>query len=291
MPSARHEALVDLFRERPTLAWDLLAAVDPSWPPPRGPVERVEASFSTLQLPTLSADLVLDDGQSALIILEVQLRPDPDKGWVWPLYLASLAHQRRRPVVLVVLALHPRRLGGSVDLGPCLRCEPVVVGVEQIPAALDGETARANPELAVLSAVAHAHAPGAVERAVAAVEAAATLDDLAARVYVDLVVAALPEASRRQLEALMLSRYEFQSDFARRFFSAGRQEGLQEGLQVGQREVVGRLLRRRFGPAASALISRLETLDGGALAHLADALMDGADLASLEAGLANLRLS
>jgi len=258
-------------------------------------VERVEASFSTLQLPTLSADLVLDDGQSALIILEVQLRPDPDKGWVWPLYLASLAHQRRRPVVLVVLALHPRRLGGSVDLGPCLRCEPVVVGVEQIPAALDGETARANPELAVLSAVAHAHAPGAVERAVAAVEAAATLDDLAARVYVDLVVAALPEASRRQLEALMLSRYEYQSDFARRFFSAGRQEGrqegLQEGLQVGQREVIGRLLRRRFGPAASGLISRLESLDGGSLASLADALMDGADLASLEAGLANLRQS
>jgi predicted transposase YdaD len=93
----------------------------------------------------------------------------------------------------------------------------------------------------------------------------------------------------------MLSRYEYQSDFARRFFSAGRQEGrqegLQEGLHVGQREVIGRLLRRRFGPAASALISRLESLDGGALASLADALMDGADLASLEAGLANLRQS
>jgi hypothetical protein len=153
-------------------------------------------------------------------------------------------------MVFVVGALHPKRLGGGIDLGPCLRCE----------------------------------------RAVAAVEAA-TLDDFAARVQVEVMVAALPEARRRQLEALMLSRYEYQSDFARRFFSAGRQEGLQEGLHVGQREVIGRLLRRRFGPAASALISRLESLDGGSLASLADALMDGADLASLEAGLANLRQS
>lgn len=42
----------------------------------------------------------------------------------------------------------------------------------------------------------------------------------------DFVLAALPQAARHHLEALMTSAtHEFQSDFARRYFHQGKAEG------------------------------------------------------------------
>jgi hypothetical protein len=117
MPSARHEALVDLFRERPSLAWELLAHQDPAAPRPQGAPQVVEAAFSTLELPTYAADLVLDDGVGPLLIVEVQLRHDPSKGWVWPLYLAALAHRHRRPALLLIDLLLRGRLHAVYELG------------------------------------------------------------------------------------------------------------------------------------------------------------------------------
>ena len=97
-----------------------------------------------------------------------------------------------------------------------------------------------------------------------------------------VVYALTAKAARQQLEALMLTQYEYQSDFARRYFSAGRQEGRQEGRQ----DLIGRLLRRRFGPAAEGLVARLGSLDPEALDWVGDALLDAPDLVALETGLA-----
>jgi hypothetical protein len=58
-----------------------------------------------------------------------------------------------------------------------------------------------------------------------------SLDHDHASLYADIVLATLPEATRHHLEALMaLGTYEYQSDFARRYFFQGKTEGEAKAL-------------------------------------------------------------
>jgi hypothetical protein len=68
---------------------------------------------------------------------------------------------------------------------------------------------------------------GVFEALLAALE---TLDQDHADLYADMVLAALPEASRDYLEALMSATrirrtYGYQSDFARRYYADGKADG------------------------------------------------------------------
>jgi predicted transposase YdaD len=63
--------------------------------------------------------------------------------------------------------------------------------------------------------------------------------------YADLVQASLSEAARKALEAMDPSKYEFQSEFAKRYLAEGRVEGRQEGRQEGR--VEGRQEGRQEG--------------------------------------------
>jgi flagellar biosynthesis/type III secretory pathway protein FliH len=56
------------------------------------------------------------------------------------------------------------------------------------------------------------------------------------RLYWDVIMSSLPELVRQALEARMIKGYEYQSDFARRYYSQGRQEGRQEGREEGRQE-------------------------------------------------------
>ena len=72
-----------------------------------------------------------------------------------------------------------------------------------------------------------------MEVAVAAVAAAAGLDEGRALFYTDLVLSALPEAARCALEELMSSgTYQYQSEFARKYYGQGKAEGKAEGILV-----------------------------------------------------------
>jgi hypothetical protein len=53
--------------------------------------------------------------------------------------------------------------------------------------------------------------------------------------YCDLVLHSLPEAARRAPQAMDASKYEYQSEFARRYFAQGRVE------------IVLKLLATRYG--------------------------------------------
>jgi hypothetical protein len=56
------------------------------------------------------------------------------------------------------------------------------------------------------------------------------VDEQRATLYSDVVLAALPLAARRYLEAMMTSRtYEYQSEFVRRYVFQGRAEGEAKG--------------------------------------------------------------
>lgn len=121
-----------------------------------------------------------------------------------------------------------------IQTGPNMVFQPLVLGPGAVPWVTRKEDAEKVPELAVLSVQAHANEPGVVEIALAALAGASSLDAERAMLYFDLVYMAVNKAARAKLEELMQGRtYEYQSDFARKYLSQGRAEGLAEGVSGG----------------------------------------------------------
>ena len=76
-----------------------------------------------------------------------------------------------------------------------------------------------------------------------------------------LIRASLDEAARRVLEEEMESgKYEYKSDFARRYFGEGREEGRQEGRLEEAREQV-RAFAGRHGAVRAELWARVAACD------------------------------
>lgn len=72
--------------------------------------------------------------------------------------------------------------------------------------------------------------------------ASEALDEEQSALYFDLILSSLSEAARRALQAMKPANYEYQSDFARQYFSKGREEGIAQGradiiLQIGRAHV------------------------------------------------------
>src|SRR5437762_92730 len=106
MLSMLHEALVLLFRNRPALAPELLQGALGVALPPYTEV-RLESAELTQAVPTeYRADLVvlLCEGRPVLaIVVEVQLAPDAEKRWSWPVYVPALRARLRCPCELFVV--------------------------------------------------------------------------------------------------------------------------------------------------------------------------------------------
>lgn len=253
MPSHLHETLVEMFRRRPALAVDLLvhglgvelpafdrAAVEAGELPELTPTEYRADAVVVLATGT---------GPALAVVVEVQLHRDPVKRWTWPVYLTTLRARLRCPTVLLVVCVDAATAAwcaAPIELGhPGARVSPLVLGPEQVPVVAMAEAAR-SPELAVLFAIAHGGDPdkaGALDVLPAAL---AAVEESHASLYLDIVLAALPEAARRYLEALMTSgTYEYQSDFARRYFFQGKEEGKEEGKAAGEAQAVLAVLDAR----------------------------------------------
>ena len=129
---------------------------------------------------------------------------------------------------------------------------PPVLGREAIPVVTSPEEAARRPELAVLSAMAHGEGEQGAAIAAAVLPAIRELDDEKARFYGDLVLSCLNDAARKALETMMKG-YEYQSDFAKKYVAQGRQEG--------ERNMLLRLLRARFGELPAAAVTRIEAAD------------------------------
>jgi Arc/MetJ-type ribon-helix-helix transcriptional regulator len=246
MVSMKHEGLLALFRNRPTLAAELLQkALGVELPP--WSEARVESAEFTQVVPTeYRADLVilLLDGKPILaIVVEVQLSADKDKRESWPLYLTSLRSRVGCPVLLLVVAPDAavaRWCARPIELGhPGFVLRPLVLGPEAIPVIVDEQAAREDPELAVLSAMAHGRQEVGAAIARAVLGAAQGLDDERCSFYVDLTMASLSAAVRQSLEELMKSgKYEYQTEFVRKLMAQGLEQGRQEGEMDALLEVL-----------------------------------------------------
>ena len=243
MPSLFHEGLVDLFRRRPTLAPELLRDAMHAPLPPFDEVRVGDANLTELVPAELRADLVLllasgvDEQPRAVVVVEVQLQADADKQWSWPAYLAGVrARSRCAAILLVITADQMVATWASrpITMGhPGFALTPLVLGPREVPVVVDPEVARRAPELCVLSAMVHGQEPVAVDIAVVGAEAVRRLDDERRTLYLDLIFASIHEAARVYLEGLMNSKYEYQSDYAKRYFAQGEAQGRTEGEALG----------------------------------------------------------
>ncbi|AUX36429.1 hypothetical protein SOCE836_086360 [Sorangium cellulosum] len=233
MPSIAHEALVELFKNRPTLAAEMLQSAL-GQRIPTFQEARVESSDLTEIVPSdRRADLVVvlvgaQQRPAMGIVVEVQLGVDPDKPYVWPVYMAQTRAQHRCPTRLLVVTTDPamaRWCSRPIHTGhPGWTLRPLVLGPEGVPVVTDAQQAKAAPEVVVLSAMAHGHSGVGEAIGVAFLAAAAGLDEERRAVYGDLVLSSMNEAARRTLEAMMKSGYVFQSEFARSYVAKGKIE-------------------------------------------------------------------
>jgi hypothetical protein len=249
MPSMTHEILVDLFKNRPALAAEILAEVLGVSLPTYTEARLASADLTEIQPAEYRADVVvvlLDrDVPVRVIIVEVQLAVDPRKRLSWPAYVTVSRATHGCPAGLLVVAPDPSLAGWCaepIEIGvPGFVLSPPVLRRSAVPVVTGlGEAAR-RPELGVLSAMAHGETAEGATIAAAVLPAIRGLDSDRARFYYDLVYNSLNEAARRALEARMKG-YEYQSDFAKKYVAEGRTEGRTEGRIEGRTEEAARAL-------------------------------------------------
>jgi hypothetical protein len=236
MPSSPHVALLELFRTRPILAAELLRDALNAPIPEFESVRVSEADLTTLAPTEYHADLVLlleptgGGSPCGAVIVEAQLHRSSRKRWSWPAYVTGLRARLRCQVALLVVTNDPvvaRWAARPISIGhPGLVFTPLVLGPGNVPLLRDEAEALRAPDLAVLSVVLNAKRPNAAELAAVALSAARQLDAERASLYFDLVFASVQGTARLALEALMAAKnYEYQSDFAKRYFGQGKAEG------------------------------------------------------------------
>jgi hypothetical protein len=252
MTSMAHETLVDLFRNRPSLGPELLSEALGVPLPAYTEARSVSIDLTQVQPAEYRADVVvvLLDGDVPIwvLIVEVQLGVDPRKLWSWPEYTTGARAFHRCPVGLLVVAPDPAVAAWcaqpiEIAIPGFVLCPPVL-GREAVPVVTDPAEAARRPELAVLSAMAHGEGPQGAAIAAAVMPAIRALDDDRARFYGDLVLNSLDAAARRALEAMMKG-YEYQSDFAKKYYGQGRDDGRAEGRAEGEAHALLTVLRSR----------------------------------------------
>lgn len=290
MPSQKHESRIFLFRNQPALAAKLLRDVHGLSLLEHRAVRIFSADITEVQPAEYRADMVVllcgDDGEPVLgIIVEVQLQSHPPKKFAWPAYVACLRAKLKCPVSLLVLTPDDavaRWAAEPIALGPGSGyVTPHVIGPSDIPEVFDEEQARANPELAVLSAIAHGKdddAERAARIALAAQKASFDLDDDRSKLYCALISISLGEAARAVLKTMdiqtFMQTYECQPEFTQPYV----EKGMVQGELKGRVAMVLRLLAVRFGPVEAPARARIQQASIDELESIGERLLTAATL-------------
>jgi hypothetical protein len=274
MPSQVHESHVFLFRNQPSLAAELMRRAFGVQVPVHKEVCVISADLTEVQPAEYRADLVVqlvNDAPVLGIIVEVQLWENRRKPFVWPAYVANLRARLECPVCLLVVTPDKtvaRWAARPVELGGHHRFAPYVLGPSGVPEITDEAEARLNPELAVLSAMAHGKdvdAERAAEIANAAQVASVALDADRSKLYFDLILNSLSEAARQALKVMDLRKYEYQSDFARHYVA--------QGEASGRASLILRQLTVRFGSLEDEVRSRIAAASIAELEEIGERLL------------------
>ena len=100
------------------------------------------------------------------------------------------------------------------------------------------------------------------------------LDAERSTLYFDLVAASLSEAARKALQSMDPTKYEYQSEFARRYIAQGESRG----RAAGKADVVLKQLAVRFGPLAAEVVARVRAAPVAELDIFAERVLTAASL-------------
>jgi hypothetical protein len=258
-----HDILVDLFKNRPLLAPEILAEVLDVPLPPFSEARLVSTDLTETQPAEYRADavVVLLDGDTPVrvVVIEVQLAIDPRKRFSWPAYVVNARAAHGCPADLLIVAPDPGVAGWCAEpiaIGvPGFVLRPPVLGSNAVPVMTDPDEAARRPELGVLSAMAHGKTEQGATIAGAVVPAILKLDDDRAKLYIDLVYNSFGEAARRRVTE-MIKGYEYQSDFAKKYVAEGRAEALLTVLRARGIVVPDAVRERIFAERDSKQLER-----------------------------------
>jgi hypothetical protein len=241
MPSITHEAPIELIRQHPELAVDLLRAVTDIKLPGTPSVAISATDMSEVIPKQYLADMVVvisdaATGQAALsVIIESQLREDETKQYSWPVYVASARRVRGCPAaVLLVICPDPaeaRKCAQVIRTGhPGFDLAPIVISPQNAPGTDD-----AAPWLTVFAACMGAidledktnasHVLSAINQ---------TRAGIADRRRITAIILNLvSEAARTILEEMAMALPDVKNDFLDRLEAEAVAKGMAQGMAQG----------------------------------------------------------
>jgi hypothetical protein len=210
MPSLLHEVLVELFRQRPGFAAELLAEQLGVKIPDFDNARLDSIEFNDIVPTEFRADAVVTLTVTRArtrvvfaIVVEAQLRGKPRKRRTWPVYATTLAARLDCPVALLVLCDDLATAEWCAQpytiIEPDCVLRPLVIGPRSVPRVIDPEQAVRSPELAVLSTRAHGDGPGRSAIFDALLVALMSLEDDQRRIYYGLAAGGLQSTSQTEL--------------------------------------------------------------------------------------------
>jgi hypothetical protein len=253
MPSISHEGPLDLVRQHPEIAVDLLKGTPGITLPARAAVSLAPTDMSAVVPVQYLADMVVlitdaATGEPALaVIIEPQLRDAKTKRYSWPVYVTTARRVAECPAaVLVVLCPDPAEAAKCRQLirtgHPGFDLAPIVVDRAGLP----GRRRPARPYLTVFAAsmggINLGTEPGArrVLDAIASPEVSET-DRLR---MLTIILRLADDAARHLLEAMMTTA-EYEKTFVEKIHDQGIAEGEAKGEAKGEARAVLRLLDAR----------------------------------------------
>ncbi|MBF8186457.1 hypothetical protein ITP53_12040 [Nonomuraea sp. K274] len=233
MPSPAHDTLNTLFRNRPTLAVELLKDLFDIDLPTDTLVKVAPADLSDVPTQPSRGDQAFTLGWRReplhSVIVELQDSPCEEKRQQWARRAAALWLRLNRPVLVLVLC--PDRSVATwasqpvVTTLPGYMMHPLIVGPEQIKPITDSARAAEHLEAAVISVMAHGGDHAVAETFM---EALGRVEEHHGAQYYEYAYLLSPTEVRQVMEEIMPS-WPVHSPFAREHFTKGRAAGLSEG--------------------------------------------------------------
>ena len=277
--SYEHESILELFRERKTLAVELVTEALGIQLPEWASISITEAELGQVDPVEARADLVLvlrDAGGEPVfaMVVEVQLRKDEAKRYRLPQYGCTLRARHRCPVVVLVVTPEPdvaKWAAKPIRLGPGSTFRVSVLGPKQIPKQVAED---APAEFVLLSTKAHLHDKDAAELVFDAFLRFDDLDPDERGEYTDRLWAWLTPVLKEQVQQMLRDHFPYpQSDFAKEHYG----KGFEEGRMLGGNLVL-RLLERRFGPLPDSVETRVRSADDDDLERWSLRILDASSL-------------
>lgn len=272
MPTLEHNGLVDIFRQSPPLAPRLVEQLLHLPLPPHQKVTVADTTLDQMAPVELRADLVLElrdanDKRVLSILVEAQRAVDAAKRFSWPSYVVALRSRNLGPVILLVVTSEQsvaQWASQPIDLGLGLSTvRPLVLGPSVVPEVTDPVAAEADPDLSLLSALAHGNGPHGLAVLAAAVRPLLRLAEPRSLVYFRILQTILRDPMKKALENLVMEQVHDDSwdnlpPFLQKFFDQGEAKGKAEGEAKG--EARGEAKGEARGEAKGRLEAKREDL-------------------------------